>query len=66
MTISSALSRKGIRQLHDKNFSLGSCDTTNGRAKKPIPKVANDSSTPDAGYALGKNNFGKTSAVAVP
>ena len=37
-----------------------------GRAKKPPPNVANDSKTPDVGEALGKNNFGKTSAAMVP
>lgn len=37
-----------------------------GRARKPTPKVAKDSSVPTSGLESGKNSAGKTSAAAVP
>ena len=37
-----------------------------GRARKPTPRVAKESSAPMSGLVFGKNNLGKTSAAAVP
>ncbi len=37
-----------------------------GRAKNPTPNVAKDSSVAIKGLCSGKNNFGNTSAAAVP